>query len=686
MNVGVTPETAREMYREAVEEMLSQFGEDERPPFLGLKLTGQTPSEAAEAVARATERPGALHTWLSETEPVALDLLVDLIDTGGILPPGTLQQLYGNENLERVTAAFTFLRAMGLVIVATDGVLPFLVAQPWARHLLAEKVEELRTRRFRSAPPLARSETPLRQLLALCLNHVRGQAVRVSARGQLYKRHRQKAMRLFEPIDREAGVPHFEIATTMLVEIGGLRIDADGFLEVVPARAREIVAAAPEDLVLEILGRTGGSRRVWLGALQHLVSAADLFPDGWTTFMHLHVLIEILQEGSSNREPWLQRDTSTQLVELEVLGLLRRAPSESGDVTWYRITALGRRVLGLIERASPTGEADPEQVASPKTAAATTGSGAIVQPNLDVLVPLDAPAEAHWWVGAFARLEAVDRMCRYTLEKEHAQAVFSREGHSAGPWLEAGAGLTPHGLPENVEQTLRSWLSRTWMVEVVRGTVLRVPTGGRRAVPDVTLAALADAVRKLKGRTVAPGVFIVPEGTRPSRLRQVLHRHGLCPDNDEEEIREPVWDVSAQAIDTGALRRILHADLEDIRTVQRSLADGLCFFDPPGLDSSPPPGGDGKGADAADPFSGGAPGPWETFEAGAIAPLLHGAVRRGLTVELFLEGAESSAPVTVRPHAVLRRGSRVYLTGLCVQTDEDRAYPLDRIERVRVVG
>ena len=49
---------------------------------------------------------------------------------------------------------------------------------------------------------------------------------------------------------------------------------------------------------------------------------------------------------------------------------------------------------------------------------------------------------------------------------------------------------------------------------------------------------------------------------------------------------------------------------KDVQALRASLADGACFFDPPGLAARQ----EASVGEDADPFAGGEPGPWVAFE------------------------------------------------------------------------
>ncbi len=699
-------ELARERYRSYLEDAFDSEELLELARLLELEIPDECdPADMTavlESIVGRIEEAGALDSLLMQEDRSTLGLLVQLLDLGEVHPPCSFHSDsfgLGTEHDVEVEDFFV-LKRVGLVSVSVLFDKPLLTIHPWARHLLAERIEAFRRERFEREHPQLRSSIPLLQVLALSANHIRGNGVRMTAKGQVHKRHLDRASLLFEPLAENRGLPpvkeraslYFEVATAALLHLHALRIRGDARLEVVPGQLESVLRdRSPSALAQNLLARSDPGSNTATGLLELLRDWSTTLPEGWATFAHLQVNGELLllAEGvhpdtdsvSSSGEPaqLLRR----KLVELGILGLVDEAITENGEV-WYRLSARGSELLDRIADPEVTSDGSADDSADNVTeqGLAEEGpvrkelSGGVIQPNLDIVVGIDAEAEVHWRVGAVARLDSVDQLCRYTLDKDHTRSVFSREGGDGDRWIEALAACAAHGIPENIEKTLRSWIDQVRPVEMVEGTVVRLP--GTAASDDAARAALWDAAERLGAERLERDAIFIPADIDRERIVAALNDQGLCPEGEEH--REGGTHDPAVHDGEGAIR-ILRGRLNELRRFQEIYLQRV-------PDESPDVGREEIVSEPQAPdATADSPQPdWVEADATAISVLLHAAVRTNQTVEIVLDTSYMNKSRRLQPESVMRRGTKTYVTGLCLETEENRAFPLQAIVRARMMN
>ncbi len=641
--IALSFERAQSVYLQFLERQFDgeEIGEILR--FLDLSsAAGEGVAAAARRITEFLAAPGALEKALRAQCAEVLRLLLELLDGGLFHLPHALQSALADKSPEEKSAAFFILKRLGLVWMEGAYDPPLIALQPWTGHLLAEALKSHRVDRFRQARFTLLERFPLRPLLILGLNCFRGKPLRLNKNGAVFARDRKKGEGLFQFFQSAFQVPGLDFAILCLTRLKALQITRENTMEVEPEGIFPILRedGGPLQAGLLTVGRDGFSSG--LSALEYLRSRAEEYPEGWIPAPHLAsgefaVALNRLSPVSPGR-------ALEELEELYLLGLMEEGKGGL-SVDWLRISAAGKRLLAGIEAADAAGAAGKVRAEEEKSVPPELQ--AIVQPNLEVLVPLEAPPWIHWQVGAAARLESIDAVCRYVMDREHAQYLFTREEIPFGEWLADAARWARHGMPENVAEILRAWLARTSAVEVVSGTVVCL----QGELNDAARAALEAAARKLEAQRLAPGVFVVKGSERKYRIVQALQRQGL-------QIKKTGKDAAARTEDQAGQRlEALRRGLERSRLRRRQAMEEIAVWSHQEREAP----------------------------SGSLSLILRQSAETGEAVEIVLDQSYGNQRWIVQPKSITQRGSRYYVLAECAGTSEYRAFPIDSIARVRLL-
>ncbi len=196
----------------------------------------------------------------------------------------------------------------------------------------------------------------------------------------------------------------------------------------------------------------------------------------------LEALVEWREAG------WIPLDRLTEAVRYRALcgtfHILRVRPQ--ADVTgegpgrrWVSACVHLLADLGLVYTGS---DPDNEPVAAPTDGAieawrvlhegrrrrrrmkTTDGVRAYVQPNLELLVPEESPADRHREIGSIARLESLDRFWTYVLTSDSV-ARGVEEGLTAAEVLDRLMRAVDGPVPPNVREAVSHWAETCWWVD-----------------------------------------------------------------------------------------------------------------------------------------------------------------------------------------------------------------------------
>lgn len=675
------PEQALASYHSFIDEQFDGAELAGLAEFLGVDLTDEDRDQAIDAVVVAMVSPGFFEELMRSFDNDAMDAFLGLLDLGDLLPTRYLAPRSEEEH-ETTSRAFALLKKTGLVILSTRPE-SVVVIHPLARVLLAETLEKYRHARFATLKLEPTAPCPLRSMAALTLNFVRTDGMRITNKGDFYQRLHEKATKLFGTVNERWGAPLFDFLILSFLSAGATSVNEDGFVVIQTERARDLLNSPLREFAVEILFRDDSTSSLAISLLELLIQWREELPDGWTSTRH------IVTRGSLFDFHY-HADDDDRLLEtamtLHILGLVDVATMDGQR--WFRPNAAGEALLSLLE----SGDIDQASSQPDETCA----KEAIVQPSLEILVPLDATANTHWRVGAFGKLKSVDTHCTYEIDKAHCQAVFSRERLDFDEWIVGLSEVARHGVPDNIERTLRAWLGQQAVVELSRGTVMRVRgrEDGDATLSDAVRNNLSEAARKLKAKRVAPDVYVIPEGTRNHQIAAALNQNNLLSE-DLAVQKSRRWFAKPIEAEPQDMLRTLSKELDEIRHHQRTHLDAINFFHLASpfmaFDGGASPGSVERDSWAIeDPQASPDRAPAADDRAfdprpEEVSELLHAAVRHGKAVEILLDDIYHNASRVIVPESILRRGSQNYLTGLCLETKEHRAFNLEYVRRARFV-
>lgn len=330
----------------------------------------------------------------------------------------------------------------------------------------------------------------------------------LTQRGAVHKRHLQAlqgelALAASEPL-RRMGLAYgwadaYDAGTAVVLD-AALRLELlamdGGALRVQPARLREWLRLprSARDAVL----RAAWTARLWPSEplVQHAAAAAQLAPRGvWLALPRLAA--------------WLARFAGAAPVPL----------AELAAAQWLEpAAALGWLELG---RSSRTGElllrVPPEEADAQETPGRF-----YVQPDFELIVPPDVPADVRWELERIAERRSTDQVHVYAVTQSSVR--FACE-NGASAQVIAGF-LEEHGmfeLPDNVRQAIGQWAGSYGNVSFARVTLLRCANAELAEQVLQHPKAAAYLMARL-GDTE----FIVPDAA-VSELQSLLDKAGLAP-------------------------------------------------------------------------------------------------------------------------------------------------------------
>jgi hypothetical protein len=330
----------------------------------------------------------------------------------------------------------------------------------------------------------------------------------LTQRGTLHKRHLhalqgELTLAASEPLQRMgpayAFADTYDAGTAVVLDAAlrlGLLAASGSALSVQPAPLRAWLRRprAARDAVL----RMAWTERLWPAEplLQHAAAAAERAPRGvWLALPRLAA--------------WLARFADAPAETL----------AELASVRWLEpLAALGWLELGRCAR---TGE--PLLRIPPEAGDAPEQPGRFyVQPDFELIVPPDVPADVRWELERYAERRSSDQVHVYAVTRSSVR--FACENGATAD--EMAGFLEEHamfGLPDNVRQAIGQWAGAYGKVSFARVTLLRCA--------DADLAEQVLRHPKVAAQVVArlsDTDFIVPDASVPD-LRTLLDKAGLAP-------------------------------------------------------------------------------------------------------------------------------------------------------------
>jgi len=439
---------------------------DERTLDVLVRLFVERPCTAAARkaeIVKAMRNPRAVERVLQRLRPEALAALSVLIDAGDLVPRGALLAELHAALGSGGAPALEALAAAGLAFAATNGDrigLPAPIAEVLAPFVpalepLVEAQGESDALRFDEAVVLA--------LLA-------GARPRVNRDGRVNVTDLRKLEK------RIAGSPRIAHRFNLLVD-----------------------ALLDDDVLhigdrLELLAKRAG---------QHLGQPFAAWyetivrrPLRWWPAYRAYTLVSAAGAG------WVPEESLLRVLRLQRMAWDRSDPREQLD----RLVE-----LLLLERSS-----DGRLVRAPQPPSPENGK-LVVQPSFEVLAPPDTPPWVIAELGRFAELQHADRFATFRLSEAAAQLAID-EGASIDELVALLSAHAAHGVPQNVQHTLRRWTQKARRAVLSTGVAVYFDDAAQAAA-----AARALAAGQMDATALGDRVLVVPIWEQ-SRVRSLLRK------------------------------------------------------------------------------------------------------------------------------------------------------------------
>jgi hypothetical protein len=539
------------------------------------------------------------------------------------------------------------------------------LAEQVARHYtkkLKLPVSKHRVRRSRDA----NYNHPVGMSLVAFVTYVRQHRLRVTQRGEIFKKQRDEIERFFTNLwgaRNTAKVLAWQ--TDLLLDMGIFRV-RDSILDVDDRNFQEWTAMGPKgrrDLYMAVFRRTEP-------LVEHLLAALAQAPaDRWVSVGPLRMVYRRWHMGQIFYRRHVQKsfylppsgyhDAEPPLEFLSLAGLIELGLDENGRV--LRLTRVGRE----FATGKSLGEA-PDHAAQ-----------FFLQPNFDALAAASMPLEKLAKLGELSNLVACDRMSTYNLSRESVRAALERgwRAEDIVEFLREGAA---HGLPQNIEGTLGEWIGTSGEVEFHDALVITVRASRR--------AAFLKAFRqeRIAYRELGGGVFAVAREDR-DRVRTALESCGF-------DVGPSVRRYDAEhdpARRRGQLARMLLMDQDSEAPCYGGYVDVSPRTLVPLATDLPRTGRSVAAAQdlSRKPGSAG-DGDFLRLSPGKVVDLVRAAINRSYEVEMLYNALEDGDPeglVRVCPLAVQSYGAAPTFTARIANSSDERKFAVRRIRGIRVI-
>ncbi len=356
----------------------------------------------------------------------------------------------------------------------------------------------------------------------------------------------------------------------------------------------------------------------------------------------------------------------------------------------------------------------------------------VVLPSFEVLVPAETDGLDWATISQLAEIREADRVSRFFLSQARLYQALDAGPLKLDEILAFLESRTEHGLPRNVEQSIRSWAKGYGEIEFVEGLVARCRSEKAKAsllsVPGAVVEELSDGVYLLKpGCLDAVLKKAEADGHTPSRRVRRASAAPPKPDAGEAEPHRSPDPAAIQAaltkvpaprgvllvgngetlpMETGperppprAFRKFLKGVLGDglgefcefvsgreLRELQELFLGGRTYEFEKKLDrilerydeEERLRGSSARSSPPRSPLLGRPPSRNELLER------LEAAVEEAADIEIeYREGGGAPKRHRVSPEEIVHRGVTPYLGAYCHETGEQRLFKLSLISRVR---
>ncbi|OIQ62742.1 helicase-associated domain-containing protein [Neomoorella thermoacetica] len=242
-------------------------------------------------------------------------------------------------------------------------------------------------------------------------------------------------------------------------------------------------------------------------------------PEKWLSLPALYQLIH--KYNTPSQANYILANNKELLQRFLWLGLIEVAGGlEQGCI---RITDLFRRYFNvLLQHDQEVEETDGEVFREAIEGFFPEASSFIVQPNFEVIAPLELSPNLFMQLSTFTDLVSADRMFIFSLNEKAFYRGFTR-GRQPEEMLKFLQEHSKYELPPNVLTTVEEWAAKMGKVSLVKGVLVRCQ--------KEELAEQVKALLEARGwliEAITPQVFLVPEN-RGEECLELLEKQGFMP-------------------------------------------------------------------------------------------------------------------------------------------------------------
>ncbi|MBI3847102.1 MAG: helicase-associated domain-containing protein [Planctomycetes bacterium] len=455
----------------------------------GFVRSNEAPVDAAR---RLLAEPDAASHIVGSLPPLAREIFFRLLDCGGVARADLLIDLVARHTSSDdavVTKDAQMLAKRGLLLFTRHSWMWLLYQPTYVRDVFAGLLDVWRREARRTHGVIRAGESvslPIGPLLAA----IAAEPLRLTQQREVFRRQRLK-------LDALLGGDAARIDVALRFADGAdwlvARDDQRGVGRAGVARYAALAPDAKLAFHLAVL------EQCWPGAFQALAYLSREDRNEWVSLERLIVRIDVLSRlrggyVSPSASPETVSFWTSQLVVAAGLGL-----AEMSGTDYARLTAAFRSLAEFEPHA-----ATPDARNKPL----------LVQPNFEVFAAASTPLDVWARLGSVARLVAVDAVSRFAIDATSIRGGVAN-GENAASILAFLGEQSAHGIPQNVEATIRGWAEQAGAIRFFRGLVVRC-----EAEKDAAIARAAG------GNEIASGTFVFDDRDE-DRVRAALAKAGL---------------------------------------------------------------------------------------------------------------------------------------------------------------
>lgn len=348
--------------------------------------------------------------------------------------------------------------------------------------------------------------------------------IKVAQAGYIYKKDRKKIASLLHYPENEK---RYELLENLAWKLGFLKKEGENEVKLTK-KAWEWLELHPvwqwHQFVTQILERElSSTEHKWL---EHILNLVLVLPPGrWMSLANLQRLISDFSLGQWRQ--FIIQEAQNCLQRLLWAGLLEvRGNWDRGAIRPTSLLLLYLRLSRLFnsegeEKSKARNEEDFAQLAPEVEESFPKVETFVVQPNFEILAPLEINPLLFMRLSAFAELESADRMFIFRLSHRSFYRGFM-SGWSPQDMVELINKHSKYELPPNVRSSLEEWSGKMGRVYLERGVLVRCTE---------ELSGEVKAFLQRQGWLVdqiSPTAYLVPEEVAGICLK-LLEAEGFFP-------------------------------------------------------------------------------------------------------------------------------------------------------------